>query len=384
MWLVQAWDRAADQESARLFLVTRGAQSVLDRPEPVAIAQAPVIGLGRVIAGEYPRLRCKLVDLDPAAGGGGIDSLFAEIQSVDDEDEVAYRGLKRFVHRFSPAPGLPSEGVRGRARSGASYRLAARRPGTLDGLVLQSLQRRAPGPGEVEIEVVAAGLNFSDVMKALAMYPGMSAGAVPLGAECTGRIAALGQGVTEFRVGDEVVAVAGFALGSHVVTRAELVAVKPPRIGFEQAATLPIAFLTASYALEHLARLGPGERVLIHSASGGVGLAAIQLARLAGAEVFATAGTPEKRDYLRALGIDCVADSRTLDFAEEVDARTLGRGVDVIVNSLPGEAIARESPHLPITAASWRSASATSIRTPGWACSRSTRTFRSSRSTSTA
>ena len=178
MWLVQAWDRAADQESARLFLVTRGAQSVLDRPEPVAIAQAPVIGLGRVIAGEYPRLRCKLVDLDPAADGGGIDSLFAEIQSVDDEDEVAYRGLKRFVHRFSPAPGLPSEGVRGRAESGASVspggatardarracapELAAARPGPGRGRDRgrrrrSQLQRCDEGAGDVSRHVCRSG-----------------------------------------------------------------------------------------------------------------------------------------------------------------------------------------------------------------------------------
>ena len=114
---------------------------------------------------------------------------------------------------------------------------------------------------------------------------------MPLGAECSGRITALGEGVHELHVGDAVLAVAGFAFGSHVVTRAELVAIKPPRLSFEEAATLPIAFLTASYALEYLGRLGPGESVLIHSASGGVGLAAIQLARRVGAEVFATAGT---------------------------------------------------------------------------------------------
>ena len=118
-------------------------------------------------------------------------------------------------------------------------------------------------------------------------------------------------------------------------------AIKPARLSFEQAATLPIAFLTAHYALEYQGRLAPGERVLIHSASGGVGLAAIQLARRAGATVFATAGTPEKREYLRALGIECVADSRSLDFAEVVMAGTLGHGVDVILNSLPGAAIPR-------------------------------------------
>ena len=341
VWLVQAWDRVAQDRSARLFLVTRGAQSVGDRPEPSAVAQAPVVGLGRVIAGEYPRLRCKVVDLDPAAIDGGAGLLLDEIQSADEEDEVAWRGTERYVHRYLPAPGLPPEGERGSALAGTPYRLAARQTGTLDGLALQTLSRRLPGPGEVEIEVVAAGLNFSDVMKALGMYPGLPDGPVSLGAECSGRITAVGEGVDNLHVGDEVLAVAGFAFGSHVMTRAEFVALKPPGVNFEEAATLPIAFLTASYALEYLGRLGPGERVLIHAASGGVGLAAVQLARRAGAEVFATAGTPEKREYLRTLGIEGVMDSRSLDFADEVLQRTGGRGVDVILNSLPGEAIPR-------------------------------------------
>jgi acyl transferase domain-containing protein/aryl carrier-like protein len=335
--LVQAWDRIATDQSAPLYLVTRGAQSVGDRPELLAVAQSPVIGLGRVIAGEYPRLRCKLVDLDPRSEDGGVRSLFEEIQAGDDEDEVALRAGERYVHRYLRAPDLPTGGA---LRTGVPYRLALRQPGTLEGLAHQVLRRRPPGPGEVEIEVFAAGLNFSDVMKALSLYPGLLEGTLPLGAECSGRISALGDGVTGLRVGDEVLAVAGFALGSHVVTRAELVAPKPLRIDFEEAATLPIAFLTAAYALESLARVGRGETVLIHSASGGVGLAAVQLARRAGARVFATAGTPEKRDYLRALGIETVLDSRSLAFADEVRAHTGGRGVDVILNSLPGEAIA--------------------------------------------
>jgi NADPH:quinone reductase-like Zn-dependent oxidoreductase/acyl carrier protein len=136
-------------------------------------------------------------------------------------------------------------------------------------------------------------------------------------------------------------AVAPFAFGSHVLTRAELVVPKPPQWSFEEAATLPIAFLTAAYALEHLGHLSAGERVLIHSATGGVGLAAVQLARRAGAEIFATAGTPEKRAYLKELGIEHVMDSRSLAFADEVMERTGGRGVDVVLNSLAGEALVR-------------------------------------------
>jgi acyl transferase domain-containing protein/aryl carrier-like protein len=338
--LVQTWDRAGAGPSAPLFLVTRGAQSVGDRPELLEVAQSPAIGLGRVIAGEYPRLRCKLVDLDPRAEESGLTALWDEIQAADDEDEVAWRGSQRYVHRYLPAPGLPEvETVQRGAR--APYRLALRQSGTLDGLALQTLRRRPPGPGEVEIEVDAAGLNFSDVMKALGLYPGLPEGPVSLGAECSGRVTAVGAGVTGLDVGTEVLAVAGFAMGSHVLARAELVVPKPSRLSFEEAAALPLAMLTAAYALETLGGLGAGECVLIHSGSGGVGLAAIQIARRAGAEVIATAGTPEKRAYLQRLGIKTVLDSRSLAFADEVRRRTGGRGVDVILNSLPGAAIAR-------------------------------------------
>jgi amino acid adenylation domain-containing protein len=337
--LVQAWDRAGSDRSARLILVTRGAQPFGDPSGPVAVAQAPAIGLGRVIISEFPRLRSKLVDLDPSTEAGGLEPLVDEIRADDDEDEIALRSTGRFVRRIMPTS-LPPPAPHAN-QDEAAYRLETSRPGSLDGLALRGHRRREPGPGEVEIEVCAAGLNFSDVMKALGIYPGLPDGAIPFGAECSGRIAALGAGVRDLTVGDEVMAVAPFSFGSHVTTRAELVAPKPPAISFEEAATIPIAFLTAAYALEDLGRIGAGERVLIHSASGGVGLAALQLARRAGAEVFATAGTADKRAYLEGLGVPHVMDSRSLAFADLVMARTEGRGVDVILNSLAGEAIPR-------------------------------------------
>jgi acyl transferase domain-containing protein/aryl carrier-like protein len=338
--LIQAWDRVVPDQSARLFLVTRGAQSVGKAPETTAVAQAPAIGLGRVIAGEFPRLRCKLVDLDPRDDTTSVPFLLEEMRGADEEDEVALRGRERYVHRYLPAPKPPSVSS-GRKQTGQPYRLTAVQSGTMDGLKFQTARRRQPGPGEVEIEVFAAGLNFSDVMKALGIYPGLDDGPVPLGAECSGRVTAVGQGVVDLQVGDEVLAMAGFAFGSHVVTRAELVALKPPQLSFEAAAAIPIAFLTASYALEHLGRMSAGEQVLIHSASGGVGLAAVQLARHAGAEVWATAGNEEKREFLRGLGIEHVMDSRSLAFVDEVRDRTGGRGMDLILNSLPGDAIPR-------------------------------------------
>ena len=137
-----------------------------------------------------------------------------------------------------------------------------------------------------------------------------------------------------------VVGLAPASFASYATTLAEFVAAKPEHLSFEEAATIPICFLTVQHALRRLGRMQPGERVLIHAASGGVGLAAIQIARQVGAEIFATAGSPRKREYLRSLGIQHVMDSRTLDFADQIREATGGEGIDLVLNSLTGETIA--------------------------------------------
>jgi acyl transferase domain-containing protein/acyl carrier protein len=347
LYLAQALSAAAVVPAGRLWLVTRGAQAVGVADGPLAPAQAPLWGLAAVLANEQASLRCGSVDLDPAAGAGAVAALLAELSAGSVEERVAFRGPERFVARLArvDADRPPVVRPRVRAEPGQAYRLELARPGRLDELVLSATSRRPAGPGEVEIQVVAAGLNFIDVLKALGTYPGQSAEEpVALGAECAGRVVAVGDGVDGLRDGDEVVAVSpnldrsGF-FGSHATVPANRVLPKPARLSFEQAAASPLVYLTAAYGLEHLARLAPGETILIHSATGGVGLAAIALARAAGAEVLATAGSPEKRSYLRELGIAHVMDSRRLDFAAEVLAATAGRGVDVVLNSLAGAAI---------------------------------------------
>jgi NADPH:quinone reductase-like Zn-dependent oxidoreductase len=218
-------------------------------------------------------------------------------------------------------------------------RLHLGQPGDFGSLKLAPAPARAPGPGEVEIEVVAAGLNFRDVLSALGQLPGFENGVGELGSELSGVITALGEGVTKFRVGDPVFAFAPHSFATHVTTDARLAEPLPRGISFEDAAGLPIAFLTAEYGLDHLARLERGERLLIHSATGGVGLAAVQIAKDRGAEIFATAGSEEKRAYLRDLGIAHVFDSRSLAFKDEILAATGGEGVDVVLNSLAGDFI---------------------------------------------
>lgn len=335
--VLQASMRVLD-EAVRLVLVTRRAQAV-SQDEKVSPEATMLWGLGRVITNETPRFRCRRMDLGGADLDAEIQGLLEEVLNDSGEDELAFRGRGRYVPRHGRCVPEESAAAVSPSPEKHSFRLDVAPSATLDGLTLRLTPRRAPGAGEVEIEVIAAGLNFSDVMKALGLYPGLADGPVPLGLECSGKISAVSKGVADFHVGDEVLAVAPFSFGKHVVASAHLVARKPEHLSFEEAATIPVAFLTASHALLHQGRMEAGERVLIHSATGGVGLAALQLARAAGAEIFATAGTPEKRDLLRALGIKHVMDSRTLSFADEILKSTNGRGVDVILNSLAGEAI---------------------------------------------
>jgi NADPH:quinone reductase-like Zn-dependent oxidoreductase/NADP-dependent 3-hydroxy acid dehydrogenase YdfG/acyl carrier protein len=198
---------------------------------------------------------------------------------------------------------------------------------------------------EIEARVIASGLNFRDIMYLMGLLPDEAvetgyAGA-NLGLEFAGVVTRVGKRAGEFKVGDQVMGFASACFASHVVTKANAVTHKPADWSFEAAATVPTVFFTVHYALKHLADIQPGERVLIHGAAGGVGIAAIQLAQYFGAEVFATAGSEEKRDFVKLLGADHVHDSRSLAFADEILALTGGEGVDVILNSLAGEAIRR-------------------------------------------
>jgi 1-acyl-sn-glycerol-3-phosphate acyltransferase len=332
-----------------LCLVTAGAQAA-ELGGELSLAQAPLWGLGRVMMREQTEIRCRLIDLDRALTHEAITGFARELVGapVDaGEEEVALHGANRWVRRLARLdPGAIA--LRDTLRvpdAEEGWRIEIGTPGAFSTLVPRAAPRRSPAPGEVEIAIAAAGLNFRDVMLASGMIPSVAAeqtfGEQGLGLDCAGRVVRCGDGVEGFAPGDEVLGIAPSALGSFTTTRAALVARKPSALSFEEASAIPCAFVTAHYALEHLARVQPGERVLIHAATGGVGLAAIQIARMAGADVFASAGSPEKRDYLRSIGVEAVMDSRSLSFADTVLEMTGGEGVDVVLNSLAGEAIAK-------------------------------------------
>ena len=338
--LVQALCRAECRP--RVWLVTRGAQAAGDHGEAAALHQSPLGGLNRVIALEHPEFRSACLDLDPVKEGEEENCLMQELLHPDEENQVVYRKGVRYGAR------LVRVGARKKSTDESIPRnMKIREYGIIDNLFLEPQERRKPGRGEVEIQVKATGLNFRDVLRALGMLKDYElqlrdASDATFGFECSGRITAAGEGVRGLRAGDEVIAglTATGSLGSYVTLGEECVVKKPEWMTHEEGATIPLAFLTACYGLEHLARIQPGERILIHAAAGGVGLAAIQIAQRAGTEVYATASR-EKWDYLKTQGVEGVMNSRTLDFAEEIMALTGGRGVDVVLNSLTGEYIPR-------------------------------------------
>lgn len=332
----------------RLWLVTRGGAVVSNAQAPIdpQPAQAALWGLGRVVMNEYPAFQSTLIDLDIPAETGfePVSALGQELLWPDGGNEILLTPSGRFVPMFQEAR-TPAVRAASAAREGERFRLDFHLPGQLRHAVWLPMQAQPLASDAIEVEVQVAGVNFRDVMYLMGLLPDEAvekgfAGA-SLGLEFAGIVRRVGEGVQTLRPGQRVMGFGSSCLASHVVTRADAVAPIPDAWSYVDAATVPTVFFTAYYALVHLAQLQAGERVLIHGGAGGVGLAAIQLAKHLGAEVFATAGSDEKRDFVRLLGADHVLDSRSLDFADQILAATGGEGVDVVLNSLAGEAMRR-------------------------------------------
>ncbi|MEA2840326.1 MAG: phthiocerol/phenolphthiocerol synthesis type-I polyketide synthase [Methylobacteriaceae bacterium] len=294
----------------------------------------------RTLANEIQNLKVRRVDADLALPVDAMaERLSALLLSATDETEIA---IEPHCTRVLRVDSFDAQ-VHGSAAPAA--RLERGEGSGFDRLSWAPARRPAPAAGEIEIEVEATGLNFRDVMWALGLLPEEIledgfAGAT-LGLECAGRVLRAGQGVTEFQAGDRVLAFAKSAFATHVCVPSAVVARIPEGVATETAATIPVAFLTAYYGLITLARLRRGEWVLIHGGAGGVGLAALDIARWRGARVIATAGSPEKRDLVRALGAEHVLDSRSGAFVDDVLRITKDQGVAVVLNSLSGEAMER-------------------------------------------
>ncbi|MCK1833994.1 SDR family NAD(P)-dependent oxidoreductase [Micromonospora sp. R42003] len=326
--LVRRWLTEPRWAASRLLLVTRGAVAVHHAGEVTDPAAAAAWGLVRSAQSENPG---QIVVVDVDGDGIGPDEVAALLAA--DEPQAAIRVGAAYVPRLARAGSageLP-------APPAAAWRLDAPVRGSLENLTLVATDAAdaALGPREVRVRVRAAGLNFRDVLNALGLYPG---DAGPLGGEGAGEVVEVGAEVTDLRPGDRVFGVFVGCFGPVAVTDRRLLAPMPAGWSYVEAASVPVVFLTAYHGLVNLAGLTRGESVLVHAAAGGVGMAAVQLARHLGAEVYATA-SPAKWDALRALGLDeeHLASSRTLDFETRFTDATGGRGVDVVLDSLARE-----------------------------------------------
>ncbi|TDC98000.1 SDR family NAD(P)-dependent oxidoreductase [Actinomadura sp. 7K507] len=330
---VQRWLADPRFESSRLAVFTRGVVEAGAGAEVADPACAPLWGLMRSAQAEHPG-RFLIVDLDadPASPQVAADRLPAAVEA--DEPQLAIRRGDALVPRLTGTGTDPA--LTPPAEAGA-WRMAAPASATLEDLELvpHPEAEAPPAAGEVRVAVRAAGLNFRDVLIALGMYP--DAGA-PLGSEGAGVVTEVGAGVTDLAVGDRVAGLFPHAFGPVAAVDRRRLARIPAGWSYAQAAAVPVAYLTACYGLVDLADLRPGEAVLVHAATGGVGMAAVQLARHLGAEVFATA-SEAKWPALRALGLDDahIASSRDLDFEHRFLAATGGRGMDVVLDALNGE-----------------------------------------------
>jgi acyl transferase domain-containing protein/NADPH:quinone reductase-like Zn-dependent oxidoreductase/acyl carrier protein/short-subunit dehydrogenase len=336
---IKSWAEKMAEGAATLWLVFQGAfGSDAAQVRPV---ESGAWAFSRTLANEFTKLDIRRIDLEPglpdAVAAKQIERIVA---SGTVETDLRVGRLAIQAVRVAPL----REALESGARSGQSPAVLHRRSLSGQRLSWQPLERRRPGTDEVEIEIDAAGLNFRDLMWSLSLLPedmlesGFSG--ATLGLECAGRVSRTGVSVKAMQVGDRVLAFAGSSFATHVTVKASHAVKLPAGLSSEAAATIPVAFFTAYYALVTQARLARREWVLIHGGAGAVGMAAVQIARAKGARVIVSAGSPAKRDLMRMLGAGHVVDSRSTTFVDDV-RRITGDGVDVVLNSLAGEAMER-------------------------------------------
>jgi len=323
--LVQGMSDADVTPEKGFWLLTCGGQ-VLEKEYGGEIAGATLWGFGKVVGREASHLQPRMIDLDPGAPPT-LSDLVNELLYPDSETHIAYRLGYRQAARLVRA-GSGTERLT--LSEDSAWLLEPEAGGALEGLQIGPFPARTLEPRDVRVAVEAAGLNFWDLFRALGLIDeGL------LGGEFCGRVLEVGTDVASVSVGERVVGLAFGTFGSEAITHEEMVSPAPPGFSVTDLATIPTAFVSAALSFDH-SGLNPGDRVLIHSGAGGVGLAAVQLAQAAGAEVFATASRP-KQAYLRSLGVQHVFDSRSTKFGQKILDATGGEGVHVVVNSLTGE-----------------------------------------------
>lgn len=308
-----------------IWFITQGVQ-VLERERTAQLAGTPLWGFGKAVSREATHMQPRMIDLDPGEGVS-VSELAHELLSPDLENHIAYRWGSRQAARLVRAN---TETHRLLLSEDSAWGLVPNPSGILDSPSIKTLSSRSLEPKEIRVAVQASGLNFWDVFRSLGFIEEGD-----LGREMVGVVTDIGSEVSTLAVGDHVVGLGFGAFASEMITREELAAQAPSGFSSTELATLPSAFVSAALSYE-FSGLESGDRVLIHAGAGGVGLAAIQLAQAAGAEVFATA-SPPKQNYLRSLGVKHLFNSRETDFGEQILEVTGGAEIHVVLNSLTSE-----------------------------------------------
>ncbi len=319
-------------------IVTQGVESVQMHPI-VNLSQASVYGTSRVMMNEYPFIATRLIDLSTEVMEEELDWLYSNLVSETPAHypEMALRGKDRLVRKLTK---VTEESAQEKASQmlpayGSHYSTSIEWHGEHRRFIFRKNEVPVPGAQEVVIEVKATGLTLRDMI----MIEGTASTAEEnafLGWECSGIITAIGSEVTSFKPGDEVFALTPNSLSGYVLAKEAQVILKPIELNFEEAAGIPVAYLSAYYALRKIAQLEGDEWIYIQGASSPIGLAAIQLAQLMDANIVASIDLNSEhtyeRSYLRSLGIKHILDTSSTRFAEDIDEVTQGKGVNVLLN----------------------------------------------------
>lgn len=345
VYIAKALAKNRPGDKVRLVVITAGAAVVMGDDKGASLDSSAFWGLNHLIANENPNVTCKTIDLYQDKDDKEFELLAQEIVSSNKDEDIAIRHGNRYVRMLQATPliGDAHNTEKVTVNTETPVSLEVGQVGHLDSLHYERFDRRELEPNEIEIRNYAACLNLKDGLKVIGQ---LSTKATKgsyyesnIGHEAAGVITRVGSAVTDFKVGEEIILAAPEGcLRSYVVSVPTYYVRKPKNIKFEDALMI-VPYMTVLYSLRDRAHLQKGEKILIHNGTGGVGLAAIQYAQHVGAEIYSTAGSEEKREYLRSLGIQHVYDSRSLDFVKQIKADTNGYGVDVVINAIAGEAL---------------------------------------------
>ncbi len=327
--------KAIKKVTMPIWIITRGAVSTGNESQ-ISLSQSTLWGMGRTLAMERLQSSCSLIDLDPAANDNASDcyKICQEVLAENNESQVLYRNNKRYVARLRPAPLDPQKKLPVESDLN-HYQFQVDKLGDLTSVHAVDCQVSVPAANEITVNIHYSGLSYRDWLSVQGQFSDHS---IPLGDEGVGIVTAKGKDVTDIEVGDTVMVFSPGCLASHVIVQSSYVSKIPTEIKPERCATIPLAFITAYYSLVEVAKIQENDKILIHSAAGGVGLAAVQIAMAFKAEVYTTVSSPEKRHILEQRGVKAIYHSRSGEFYQEMKT-ALGEsaGLDIVLNSLVAE-----------------------------------------------